>query len=231
MFEEYGTRPDTVKFRKFRKLRIRFASALTFHYICIMAGNKQTTERAATTLRIGNMVCPRCIMAVRALLAEEGFPQAQVTLGSAEIDTEITQQQRDTIRRRLEQIGFTLIEDPRQELVERIRLTVTALARGGRMKLNLSQEITGAIGHDYSSLSKLFSATQGCTIERYFILQKIERAKELLLDTDLPLADIAEQTGYSSAAYLSAQFRSVEGTTPSEFRRNGAARRKSIDAV
>ena len=199
-----------------------------------MTDRKDTLPTAAaphTTLRIGNMVCPRCIMAVRALLAEEGYAQADVTLGAATVEGVIPAGKIGSIRRRLEEIGFVLIEDPREELAERLRTAVIQLARGGRMKHNLSEEIVRRMGHDYSSLSKFFSSVCGCTIERYFILQKIERAKELLQDSTLSLGEIAEQLGYSSTAYLSAQFKSVEGRTPTDFRRDDTARRKPIDAV
>ena len=198
-----------------------------------MTDRKDTLPTAAaphTTLRIGNMVCPRCIMAVRALLAEEGYAQVDVTLGTATVEGVIPAGKIGSIRRRLEQIGFVLIDDPREELAERLRTAVIELARGGRMKHNLSEEIVRRMGHDYSSLSKL-SSVCGCTIERYFILQKIERAKELLQDSTLSLGEIAERLGYSSTAYLSAQFKSVEGRTPTDFRRDGTARRKPIDAV
>lgn len=199
-------------------------------------GRRQTPEaeptlRAHTTLRIGNMVCPRCIMAVQALLAEEGYGQARVELGSADVEGAIPPGKMELIRRRLEEIGFSLIEDPRECLAELVRVAVIRLARGGRMKRNLSEEIVSEVGHDYSSLSKLFSSRHGCTIERYFIIQKIERVKELLLDSDMPLGEIAEMLGYSSTAYLSAQFKSIEGRTPTDFRRDGSARRNTIDAI
>ena len=199
-----------------------------------MTDRKDTLPTAAaphTTLRIGNMVCPRCIMAVRALLAEEGYAQTDVTLGAATVEGVIPAGKIESIRRRLEEIGFVLIDDPREELAERLRTAVIELARGGRMKHNLSEEIVRRMGHDYSSLSKFFSSVCGCTIERYFILQKIERAKELLQDSTLSLGEIAEQLGYSSTAYLSAQFKSVEGRTPTDFRRDDTARRKPIDEV
>lgn len=183
------------------------------------------------TLHISNMVCPRCIMAVSRLLAEEGFPEAGVALGRAVVPEPLTPEAMGRIRRRLEEIGFGLIEDPRDRLAERIRLAVIGLARGGRMQNNLSDEIVRQIGHDYSSLSKLFSARQGCTIERYFIVQKIERAKELLTDSDMPLGEIAEMLGYSSTAHLSTQFKNIEGITPTEFRRRGSSGRKPIDML
>lgn len=203
-------------------------------YICIMTHRNDISPTDAaphTTLRISNMVCPRCIMAVRALLAGEGYVRADVSLGSATVEGVIPAAKIESIRRRLEEIGFALIDDPREELAERLRMVVIELARGGRMKHNLSEEIVSRIGHDYSSLSKLFTSTYGYTIERYFILQKIERAKELLQDSAMPLGEIAERLGYSSTAYLSAQFKSVEGRTPTDFRRDSTARRKTIDTI
>ena len=86
------------------------------------------------------------------------------------------------------------------------------------LRERLSDYLTRQLGHDYSALSKLFSEVSGTTIEKYFIAQKIERAKELLRYDELSLSQIADSLGYSSAAYLSAQFKSVTGMTPSRFR-------------
>ena len=52
-------------------------------------------------------------------------------------------------------------------------------------------------------------------------MQKIERVKELLLDGELNVSEIAYRTGYSSVAHLSRQFKEITGMTPSDFRRDG----------
>ena len=69
------------------------------------------------------------------------------------------------------------------------------------------------------------------TIEKYFIAQKIERVKELLLYNELSLNEIAIKLNYSSTAHLSAQFKSVTGTTPSQFKKIKEQKRKAIDQI
>ena len=83
------------------------------------------------------------------------------------------------------------------------------------------------MGYDYSYLNELFSSLEGKTIGQYITLQKIERAKELIIYDQLGLATIADQLEYNSAQYLSAQFKKTTGMTPSEFKKLGL--RKSID--
>lgn len=134
----------------------------------------------------------------------------------------------------LEALGFELLEDRRLQLVERIRTAVVRLVHhndGMPLRERLSDYLTRQLGHDYSALSKLFSEVSGTTIEKYFIAQKIERAKELLRYDELSLSQIADSLGYSSAAYLSAQFKSVTGMTPSRFRQQKTAVRRPLDRV
>ena len=97
--------------------------------------------------------------------------------------------------------------------------------------MNLSTYLTDKLGTDYSALSKLFSESMGLTIERYFILQKIERVKELIFYDELSLSEIAIKMNYSSTAYLSTQFKSVTGMTPSQFKAMRKKDLKQLDKV
>ena len=99
------------------------------------------------------------------------------------------------------------------------------------MKVNLSDLLSDALHHDYNYLSGLFSEVEGTTIERYYIAQKIERVKELLVYDELSLSEIAYLLNYSSAAHLSNQFKKVTGLSPSHFKKIGTDRRKPIDKV
>ncbi|MEO6220696.1 MAG: AraC family transcriptional regulator, partial [Ginsengibacter sp.] len=84
---------------------------------------------------------------------------------------------------------------------------------------------------DYSYLSKLFSETEGITIEKYMINQKVEKVKELIIYDELNLGEIAYRLGYSSVAHLSSQFKKVTGYTPTYFKKIPGNRRKSLDDV
>jgi AraC family transcriptional regulator len=97
--------------------------------------------------------------------------------------------------------------------------------------MNFSEFLKNRTGYDYSHLSKLFSSTQGMTIEKYVILQKIERVKEHLIYDELTLSEIAWQLGYSSSQHLSNQFRQVTGMTPTQFKNINQHDRKRLDEV
>lgn len=197
------------------------------------SGKASVAVSAPETLHIKNMVCDRCIMAVRTLLERRGIAPCGVELGLARLPRALTEEERDDIRRDLEAIGFELLEDRRRQLVDRMRSAVIELVRSldGPPSENLSDYLVRRLGHDYAALSRLFSEEVGTTLEKYLIAQKIERAKELLADGQLSLAEIADRLGYSSGAYLSAQFKRVAGMTPSEFRRLGNAARRTLDRV
>ena len=186
-----------------------------------------------TTLYIKNMVCNRCIMVVEEILKHEGFTPVTTELGKAVVQEKMTREQHETVRNRLEAVGFELTDDRRSRLTEHIKQVIIELIyrHNGELHTNLSDFLTARCGQDYSTLSKLFSETNGITIEKYFIAQKIERAKELLVYDELTLNEIADLLGYSSAAYLSTQFKQMTGLTPSHFKQLKENKRKSLDQV
>ena len=95
----------------------------------------------------------------------------------------------------------------------------------------ISGWLSNKLGVDYSYLSKLFSEVEGLTIEKYVILQKVEKIKELLVYNELSIGEIAYKMNYSSSQHLSRQFKSTIGLTPSEFKSSSAQRRKSLDKI
>lgn len=87
----------------------------------------------------------------------------------------------------------------------------------------LSDYLQQNLRRDYSTLSKLFSAVRGLTIERYSVVLRVERAKELLSYGQQSVSEIAYGLGYSSPAHLSAQFKQETGMSPSAFQREHRA--------
>jgi AraC-like DNA-binding protein len=67
-------------------------------------------------------------------------------------------------------------------------------------------------------MANLFSEVQGITIGQYFISQKVERVKELIVFNKMNITEIAWQMNYSSVAHLSNQFKKVTGLTPSHYK-------------
>jgi AraC family transcriptional regulator len=64
-----------------------------------------------------------------------------------------------------------------------------------------------------------FKASIGKTPHRYHIERRIHRAKELLLDATLTIAEVAHEIGFSSQSHFTASFHQITGMAPSEFRR------------
>lgn len=190
-------------------------------------------EKKHNIVHIRNMVCDRCIMAVDTALKNLGLHPLEVRLGYAVIEEEMNDKVHSMICNALEPLGFELIDDMKSRITERIRAEIISLVhyQDTDLKINLSDWLSERLGRDYSSMSKLFSDATGSTIEKYFIAQKIEKAKELLVYGEMTLNEIADRLGYSSAAYLSTQFKSVTGVTPSYFKKTGENCRKPLDKV
>ena len=186
-----------------------------------------------TQLRIKNMVCDRCKKAVEQVLKDIGLTPERIDLGEVWVSDVPTEAQLAQLKTRLEALGFELLDDQRQQMIERMKTAIIALVHHhqGNKTLNLSVYLSQLLHRDYSALSKLFSEVTGLTIERYFIMQRIERVKELIRYDELTLTEIAYQMNYSSVAHLSSQFRSVTGMTPTQFRFMKTAQRANLDEV
>ena len=186
-----------------------------------------------TKLYIKNMVCDRCKMAVDKTLRDLRLTPMDVQLGVATVIEPISEAKRIEIRQSLKTLGFELLDDKHQRTIEMIKSTIIKLVhyREDNTMLNLSDFLSSELHADYSSLSKLFSEFTSMTIEHYYILQRVERVKELLFYDELSLTQIALQMHYSSVAYLSSQFKQVIGMTPSDFKAIKRNTRKSLDKV
>lgn len=184
-------------------------------------------------LYIKNMVCDRCIMAVQHELNKLGLEAKDITLGEVTLTQNPTPEQEKKLGDNLQALGFQLMDDKKSRIVEKIKTIIIELVhhQNNDSKTNLSEVLSRNVHPDYNYLSGLFSAVEGTTIEKYFIAQKIEKVKELLVYDELSLSEIAALLNYSSVAYLSNQFKKVTGLTPSHFKKIRHAKRKPLDAV
>ncbi len=179
------------------------------------------------------MVCNRCIMVVKNELARLGFNPASVILGEVELEKDISDHEKETIGNHLQTFGFELIDNKKSRIIGQIKSSIIELVhqKNNDLKINLSDYLSEKLQHGYTYLSNLFSEVEGTTIEKYFIAQKIEKVKELLVYDELTLSEIAFQMNYSSVAHLSNQFKKVTGLTPSHFKNIRTDKRKPLDEV
>lgn len=186
-------------------------------------------------LLIKNMVCRRCVMTVTSLLEQAGIAYDKVVVGEVHLSSPVPEQQRLQLAAALAATGLELIDNRTTSTVEKIKRHVIAKARNevseAEKKIKLSAYLADKLHHEYTYLSNLFSTIEGRTIENYFIEQRIEKAKELLVYGEQTLSEIADALGYSSVAHLSGQFKKVTGLTPSHFKEIGSSKRKALDKI
>lgn len=116
----------------------------------------------------------------------------------------------------LETFGFIQIKDKQGQLVENVKHLVFLMLKDDQFqksRLNVSHYISTQTGKSYAHISRAFSKKTGMTLEKFIIEQRIDQAKQLLLNRDLTLAEIADRLGYSSVQHLSRQFHQISGMT------------------
>jgi len=181
------------------------------------------------------MVCHRCILVVEDILRNEAISFQKIVFGEIHLCGPLSRAQKDRLVKSFDRVGFEMIDHHSGALIEKIKQLVIKRARNGgdekESKMKLSHYLSGKVNHEYTYLSSLFSSVEGRTIENYFIEQRIEKAKELLVYDQLTLSQIAFDLEYSNVAHLSAQFKKITGLTPTHFKEIGVAKRKSLDDI
>lgn len=184
-------------------------------------------------ISVRNMVCHHCVRALVEILSDMNLHIINVGLGAAEIQEDnLSEEQLAELDTRLAEAGFERISSREMEIVERVKREILKHVRSSdHCNLNLSACIEKAVNEDYKTVSKLFSKMEGRTIERYYILQRIERVKELLSYGEMDLTEIAYVTDFSSVAHLSRQFKQITGMTPTGYIALGEGTRKELGKV
>jgi AraC-like DNA-binding protein len=170
-------------------------------------------------------------MVVKSELEQLGLHPISVELGKVEIKEEINENQKEILLKNLQSIGFDLLDDKKNKTIERIKNLIVDLVhhKNNDLKINLSDYLAKNLNQDYNSLSNLFSEIENTTIEKYFISQKIEKVKELLIYNELSLSEIADVLNYSNVAHLSNQFKKITGYTPTSFKQLKDKKRIQIE--
>lgn len=177
------------------------------------------------------MVCIRCKMVVKTELEKIGLHYITVELGEAEIKETMTADQQRLLKEGLLKSGLELMNDKKSILIQKIKNVVIDLVHYSEepLVIKFSEYLSQKLNHDYTYLANLFSEVQGITIEKFLILHRIERVKELLVYDELSLTEIAYLMHYSSVAHLSTQFKKVTGLTPTHFKQLKIKRRSMLE--
>jgi len=169
---------------------------------------------------IKNMVSHGCINQVAGILVDMGIPIQTIELGEVHFEKKISLIQELDFQFKLQQLGFSLIRDPKTLLSERIKLVIIQMIHYSdeHIKTNFSVYLSEKTKLNYTYLSNVFRTENNMTIQQFIITHKIERIKELLLYGELNLSEISYKMHYSSIAHLSNQFKKITGLSPSKYR-------------
>ena len=182
-------------------------------------------------LYIKNMVCGRCKMVVKSIFEIMGIIPLSVELGVVELENDIQDVEKQELLKSLRGFGFDLIDDKKSKTIDKIKTLIIDVVqnKNNDLKINLSDYISQELHQDYNTLSNLFSEVENTTIEKYFINQKIEKVKELIIYDELSLSEIAYSLNYSSVSHLSNQFKKITGFSPTYFKNLKSIKRRQIE--
>ena len=166
------------------------------------------------------MVCDRCKMIVKGELDNLGIRYLSINIGKVILKEALTSQQYYDLNVALLTSGLELIQGEKSDIIDKLKRAIIDLERNTDedLKTCYSDFISLRLNCNFASLNLMFSEVEGITIEKYIIIHKIERIKELIIYNKLNLAEIALKMHYSNIAKLSSQFKSITGLTPSHFR-------------
>jgi AraC-like DNA-binding protein len=169
-------------------------------------------------------------------ILEEQLDKAGVSytlLGSREVEIKqsISTKKMNLLCAGLGNYGIEIIESQKNILVQKIKDTIVEMVYLDETQspLRASDYLSEKLQYSYGYLSNLFSEVTFTSIENFIILQKIERAKQLITTTEFSVSEIAWELNYSSVAHFCTQFKGVTGLTPTVFQRIIKKRRKLLN--
>ncbi|MBU2995451.1 helix-turn-helix domain-containing protein [Cellulophaga baltica] len=185
-----------------------------------------------TVFYVKNMVCDRCKMIVSQSLQELGATLLSVELGQVIVASD-NSLNLEKVKNALEKNGFELIAGKNEILLEKIKSILIDFVNPDIINEdeNISSYVSKTMNRDYALLSKLFSKTEGLSIEKYVINLKIEKTKELIQMNSLSFSEIAYTLGYKSSSHLARQFKNQTGLSMSEYKNFQDWDRKSLDQI
>jgi AraC family transcriptional regulator len=185
------------------------------------------------TVHVKNMTCNCCIQLLRRELNIDGIEIQELKLGTLVLTHDQKQITWKKVEGIIEDLGFEIIRDKEKLLIEQIKQAIIDLVHNSTYNAMVrnSDYLVERFGMSYPYISTLFSKYEKTTLEKFTILHKIEKVKELIEYGDLTLSEIAYVMGYSSVQYLSTQFKSVTGSSVTEYKDKPEIQRKGLDRL
>lgn len=188
------------------------------------------TKLVRHRLLLRNMLCDCCLKLIQLVCEQKNISLIKAKLGEVVLAYDPAQYSLDDIKTIFLDLGFEPIEDQESQLVEDIKRVVIELVHHSTYNAMVrnSDFIVGKFNLSYQHLSAVFSRKEQITLEKYIIIQRIEKVKELIQLENLSLSEIAFMMGYSSVHYLSTQFKKITGYSVTEYKALPEKERKGV---
>jgi len=154
-----------------------------------------------------------------------------LSFGEVEIRETISDEKLKELKASLNNYSIEIVESQKSIMVQKIKDAILEMIfMEEKLPLKTSIYLAEKLNQTYNYLSILFSNVTYTSIEAYVMMQKTERAKQLLATNDMNVSEIASKLNYSSTAHFSTQFKNVTGLTPTQFLRI-ITKRRSLDNI
>jgi YesN/AraC family two-component response regulator len=172
------------------------------------------------SIYIKNMVCERSTIVADNILADVNLKAEQVKIGEIFLKENSTNYKLHQLEPALTQTALERGSSNKIMLDQKIKniISQTINYSAERLTIKFSCYLSGKLNYNYTYLANIFSKINGMSIERYIILQKIEKVKAILTSENLLLSEIAYKMNYSSVSHLSAQFKKITGINAKDYR-------------
>ena len=181
---------------------------------------------------IKNMVCNRCIKVLKNEIEAQEIRLIEIELGRVQLDIE-NEDQLKALENIVINNDFEIIDSAEDRITEQVKIQLLKMLEDLPLDMDgkLSDLLMQKMNHDYSKISKVFSSTEGITIEKYFIKLKIEKVKELIQTQQPNFTEISQMLNYSHINHLSRQFKNETGMSLTDYKNQQVNLRNSLDQI
>lgn len=162
-----------------------------------------------------------CKRLVQEQLKTSGLNYSLLNTNELDINEVVSDHDLDKLNNTLSELGIEIVASQKSILVQKIKEAIIELVNLDDKLVfsKTSNHLAKTLNHGYRYLSGVFSEVTYTTIENYIILQKIEKAKEMIVAGAFTFTEIAWKLNYSSVGHFSMQFKNTTGFTPTLFKR------------
>ncbi|MGA2765583.1 MAG: AraC family transcriptional regulator [Spirochaetia bacterium] len=173
------------------------------------------------TIQVKGMCCSRCIRALKEEMVKLSPARLSIHIGEVEVEYDPQLISRQHIESAIEDAGFEVMTLLREKKVEEAKNYVREhLSEPEVLRLSV---IARALATSPFHLSRTFSLNEGETLQDFIMRLRMERAAQLLQETEKTVLDICGEVGLSSPSHFTKEFKKRFGRTPLAYRKSPGA--------